>query len=162
MNKLMTIGVIVLVAIVAVSYLAWSFADGGNGESDASPVRGTEDMGDMVSGSNEISGTADVDLGDEDVTFVLTGENFKFVRDGNDNPELRVKRGDVVRVEFTSAQGFHDWVVDEFGATTRQVRPEDGMTYVEFVADKTGAFEYYCAVGQHRANGMWGMLIVSD
>jgi len=33
-------------------------------------------------------------------------------------------------------------------------------TSVTFVADKTGTFEYYCSVGNHRAQGMVGKLIV--
>ena len=93
-------------------------------------------------------------------TFALTGENFKFVMDGLDNPDIRVKKGDKVRIEFTSTKGFHDWVVDEFNAATERVRDTDGSTFVEFVADKTGTFEYYCSVGEHRANGMKGKLIV--
>jgi plastocyanin len=92
--------------------------------------------------------------------FVLTGENFKFVKGGLDNPEIRVKKGDRVRIEFTSTQGFHDWVVDEFDAATDQIRDTDGKTYVEFVADKKGTFEYYCSVGKHRENGMWGILVI--
>jgi len=31
---------------------------------------------------------------------------------------------------------------------------------VEFTADTPGEFEYYCSVGQHRANGQVGKLIV--
>lgn len=91
--------------------------------------------------------------------FVLTGENFKFLMDGQEALEIRVKKGDKVRVEFTSVDGFHDWVVDEFDAATKRVQT-DGTTFVEFVADKKGTFEYYCSVGQHRANGMRGQLIV--
>lgn len=93
-------------------------------------------------------------------TFILTGENFKFVMDGQDNPEIKVKQGDKVRIEFSSTQGFHDFVIDEFDAATQQVRDTDGSTYVEFTADKKGTFEYYCSVGEHRANGMWGNFIV--
>ncbi len=93
------------------------------------------------------------------VTFKLTGENYKYVLDGVDNPELRVKQGDKVIVEFESTQGFHDWAVDEFGKTGR-VRTDDGVTTVEFIADKKGTFEYYCSVGNHRALGMKGNLIV--
>jgi plastocyanin len=93
-------------------------------------------------------------------TFLLTGENFKFVMDGVDNPDIRVKQGDSVRIEFTSTQGFHDWVVDNFNAATEKVRDAEGSTFVEFIADKKGNFEYYCSVGQHRANGMKGNLIV--
>jgi plastocyanin len=99
---------------------------------------------------------------DDTKTFVLTGENFKFMMDGVEAPELRVNEGDTVRIEFTSTDGFHDWVVDEFGATPR-VRSGEGdgsSTFVEFVADEVGTFEYYCSVGQHRANGMVGNLIV--
>jgi plastocyanin len=91
--------------------------------------------------------------------FILTGENFKFVMNGIDNPDINVKKGNRVRIEFASTQGFHDWVVDEFGASTDKIS-EGGLTSVEFVADKKGTFEYYCSVGQHRANGMKGNLVV--
>jgi plastocyanin len=93
-------------------------------------------------------------------TFVLTGENFKFVMNGNNNPEIRVQQGDIVRIEFSSTQGLHDWVVDEFGALTDRVRDTDGSTFVEFVVDQRGTFEYYCSVGTHRQQGMEGSLIV--
>ncbi len=53
----------------------------------------------------------------------------------------------------------HDWVVDEFDAKIAQVAAGK-TTSVEFVADKTGTFEYYCSVGKHRQNGMVGKLIV--
>ena len=93
-------------------------------------------------------------------TFILTGENFKFVMNSVDNSEIKVKQGDKVRIEFVSTKGFHDWVLDEFDAATGQVRDTDGMTFVEFVADKKGTFEYYCSVGEHRANGMKGAFVV--
>jgi len=97
--------------------------------------------------------------GSAPVTFVITGENFKFVMNGQDNPDIKVKVGDTVRIEFSAAEGFHDWVVDEFSARTEQVRPGT-PTSVEFVADKAGTFSYYCSVGEHRALGMEGNLIV--
>ena len=96
---------------------------------------------------------------DEIELFVLTGENFKFVQGGEDNPDLVVSQGDTVRIEFTSAAGFHDWVVDAFNAATSQVK-DPSSTSVEFVADKKGTFEYYCSVGSHRAQGMFGNLVV--
>ena len=92
-------------------------------------------------------------------TFVLTVVNFKFLMNGQEAPELRVKEGDRVRIEFTSTDGFHDWVVDEFNAATEKIQT-DGSTFVEFVADKKGTFEYYCSVGEHRVKGMVGNLIV--
>jgi nitrite reductase (NO-forming) len=73
--------------------------------------------------------------------------------------EMRVTQGDTVKVVFTSTDGFHDWVVDEFNARTKQIQTGE-TSEVTFVADKAGTFEYYCSVGQHRAKGMVGTLIV--
>ena len=100
-----------------------------------------------------------VDNSEDVKTFVLDGENFKFIQDGVDNPEIKVKEGDKVRIEFTSVGGFHDWVVDEFNAATERVN-EGGSTFVEFIADKKGTYEYYCSVGQHRSFGMKGVFVV--
>ena len=91
-------------------------------------------------------------------TFIVTGENFKFVMNGVDNPEIRVKEGDRVRIEFTSTQGFHDFVIDAFGAT-KQIWAGNS-TFVEFTADKKGEYEYYCSVGKHREMGMKAKFIV--
>jgi len=87
-------------------------------------------------------------------TFTVHGSNYKF-----DVTEIRVREGDTVTINFEASEGFHDWVVDEFSAATPQVKPGQPTT-VTFVADKTGVFTYYCSVGQHRANGMVGTLIV--
>lgn len=86
----------------------------------------------------------------------LTAANFKFGAS-----EITVKKGDRVRIELKVVDGFHDWVVDEFNAKTAQVKAGEKTT-VEFVAEKAGTFEYYCSVGQHRANGMVGKLIVTE
>tara|TARA_B100000745_G_scaffold300059_1_gene252575 strand:- start:123 stop:608 length:486 start_codon:yes stop_codon:yes gene_type:complete len=90
----------------------------------------------------------------EPKVFNISGKNFAF-----DVTQMRVKEGDTVTVNFESADGFHDWVVDEFSAATNQV-PVGTPTSVTFVADKAGTYEYYCSVGSHRAQGMTGTLIV--
>ena len=95
----------------------------------------------------------------QEKNFVISGENFKFVINGKDSPEIRVKKWDTVRIEFTSKSGFHDWVVDEFDAATEKVKT-GGTTTVEFIADQTGTFEYYCSVWSHRANWMVWKFIV--
>ncbi len=87
-------------------------------------------------------------------TFDLTGKNFAF----NQN-EIRVKLGDKVKINFQSTQGFHNWSIDDFKAFTKQVNLGES-TSVEFVADKSGTFEFYCSVGPHRQLGMIGKLIV--
>ena len=96
------------------------------------------------------------------VTFVVTGENFFFEMNGDRNPDLRVKEGDTVRIEFTSTDGFHDWVVDEFDAATERVST-GGTSTVEFVADKTGTFPMICQVFCGSGHGgMKGKLIVEE
>ena len=89
-------------------------------------------------------------------TFSVTGTEFRFSL-----PEMRVKQGDTVRVTLTNGGTMpHDWKVDEFNAATKIVAPGGQPETVEFVAGEAGTFEYYCSVGQHRANGMVGKLIV--
>lgn len=102
---------------------------------------------------------ADVDVAvdaeaTEPMVFNITGQNFAF-----SDTEMRVPVGTTVTVNFTSTGGFHDWVVDEFGAATERVNA-GGSSSVTFVADEAGTFEYYCSVGSHRAQGMVGTLIV--
>ena len=94
------------------------------------------------------------------VTFDLTGENYDYYLDGEENPTLRVDEGDTVRVRFESVEGYHDWRLDAFDAATEAVGVGDGVTEVEFVADEKGTFEYYCSIGRHRQLGMEGTLVV--
>jgi len=86
----------------------------------------------------------------------FTLDSFDF---GYSIKEIRVIEGDTVTINLTNSDGFHDWVVDEFGAATEKIQA-GGQTSVTFVADKAGSYEYYCSVGSHRANGMVGTLIV--
>jgi len=85
---------------------------------------------------------------------VVRGNNFTF-----DTKEIRVKEGTTVRVVFENSGGSHDWVLDEFDARTKMLKSGESET-IEFVASKKGSFEYYCSVGEHRAMGMVGKLIV--
>ncbi len=87
-------------------------------------------------------------------TFNVDGTPFAF-----SVKEMKVKQGDTVKIVFTNKEGFHDWVIDEFNARTKQIAAGKSET-IEFVADKKGTFEYYCSVGSHRAMGMKGNLIV--
>jgi nitrosocyanin len=86
--------------------------------------------------------------------FTVDGKNFSF------SPStLTVKRGDRVKITFKNTEGTHDFRIDEFNAKT-QVIKSGTLETIEFTADKTGSFEYYCSVGSHRAMGMKGTLIV--
>jgi len=103
----------------------------------------------------EITGEV-VPINDKVISFDVVGTNFEFSQ-----KEIRVKKGQIVKINFQVAEGFHDFVLDEFGVRTSRYRDTGGET-VEFTADKTGVFEYYCSVGEHRSWGMRGNLIVEE
>jgi plastocyanin len=87
-------------------------------------------------------------------TFTVDAQNFSFSM-----KEIKVKKGDRVKIVLVNKGGFHDWVVDEFNAKTKQIGAGSTDT-IEFTADKVGTFQFYCSVGNHRAMGMVGNLIV--
>lgn len=72
--------------------------------------------------------------------------------------EMRVKKGDMVRVKATNTKGMHDFVIDELGV--KKELPLNEEVVIEFTADKSGEFVYYCSKPGHRAKGQWGKLIV--
>lgn len=86
--------------------------------------------------------------------FTVTGSNYKF-----EPSTLAVKKGDKVKITFKNAGGFHDLVIDKFNVKTPIIKSGDQAS-IEFTADKTGTFQYYCSVGNHRAMGMVGTLTV--
>lgn len=73
--------------------------------------------------------------------------------------EIKVKKGEKVKIVFTSKDMMHDFNVDELGIKSPIVKSGQTAEF-EFTADKVGTFEYYCSVGQHKAQGQIGKLIV--
>lgn len=133
-NNNLVVGIVVLFALIA-GWLLLTYANSAVAPvSDALPV--IEETGEV----HEIS--------------VKMGSYYYDVE------EIRVKAGDRVRITVESVDGFHDLVIDEFDVETQRLRPSEGTDTVEFVADKVGTFEYYCSVGEHRALGQIGTLIV--
>lgn len=103
--------------------------------------------------STGITGSSSADM-KEAKTFIVDGSNFTF-----SVKEIKVNKGDTVKVVFNNKEGTHDWNLDEFNAHTKKIGEGQSDT-VTFVAEKAGTFEYYCSVGQHRQMGMKGNLIV--
>lgn len=87
-------------------------------------------------------------------TVEVKGLNFSF-----DTKEIRVKKGDKLTVKFTNTEGFHDFIIDELGVTTKPI-PQGTSEEVTIPTDKVGTYVYYCGVGNHRAQGMEGKLII--
>lgn len=115
---------------------------------------GEEEVSESISTDMEAEEVVEPESASVEHVFILDSFNY-----GYSETELRVKEGDTVTIQLTNSDGFHDWVVDEFGAATEKIQA-GGNTSVTFVADKKGTFEYYCSVGAHRAQGMVGNLIV--
>lgn len=86
--------------------------------------------------------------------YVVTASNYKF------SPiKITVKKGEKSRIVLKNTEGMHDFRVDELKISTAVIGngQED---FVEFTPDKTGTFEFYCSVGNHRAMGMVGTIVV--
>jgi plastocyanin len=73
--------------------------------------------------------------------------------------EIHVKKGQKVKITLKNDGGLHDFVIDELHVKSDRIKSGES-TIIEFTPDKTGTFEYYCSVGNHRQMGMKGNLIV--
>lgn len=75
--------------------------------------------------------------------------------------EIKVKKDDKVKIVMTSKDMMHNFNIDELNVKIPVTKSGQTNT-VEFVADTAGTFEFYCSVGQHRANGQVGTIIVEE
>lgn len=82
--------------------------------------------------------------------ITMTAQRFSF------NPgTITVNKGDTVKISIRSTDVTHGFTISEFGINV-QLTP--GKTeIIEFIADKTGTFRFYCSVpcgtGHGRMNG---------
>lgn len=88
--------------------------------------------------------------------FTISNDHFSYTPNN-----ITVKKGDNVKITFNNTGGTHDLKIDEFAVATPILGANKSAT-VEFKATKTGSFQYYCSVGNHRAMGMWGTLTVTE
>lgn len=128
--------------------------------SDGSPDENTPQETDTSSNgtSQEIEISDEINSEVEISTDVkeFTVDSFSF---GYSMEEIKVNEGDTVTINLTNSGGFHDLVIDDFDASTAAISAGDTAS-VTFVAGKKGVYEFYCSIGNHRAQGMVGNLIV--
>lgn len=130
---------LIIVVVVVLGWAGYALFNKGEAPKVAEPI--------IV---DEVVVTTDTEVKE----FVVTGSNFAFAPS-----TMKVNKGDTVRIVFQNSGGNHDWVIDEFNARTKMIGSGQTET-IEFVADQSGTFEYYCSVGTHRQMGMKGTLIV--
>lgn len=75
--------------------------------------------------------------------------------------EIRAKKGEKIKIVMKSVDMMHDFVIDELGIKMPVTKSGETGS-VEFTAENAGSFVFYCSVGQHRANGQVGTLIVEE
>lgn len=100
-------------------------------------------------------GTSDT-IGADGVREIrVEGSEFKFSL-----ASLTLKKGEKIRLILgNTGEMKHDFVVDELNVRTKIINNGETDT-IEFTPETAGTFEFYCSVGQHRTNGMKGMLTV--
>lgn len=166
--------ILTLLVLIGLGYLAWVFvfdtneavAPTNTESKDVSAEETNNTTSDVVSAEETNAtakgdSTADVEVTEN--TEVTTGDNQTIAMVGTnyayDVSEIRAEVGDTITIDFVSEEGFHDIVIDEFDVASERVS-EGESTSVTFTVDRPGTFEYYCSVGNHRALGMVGTLVV--
>lgn len=151
---------IAIVALAAIAVLGAGFLIAGRKGS----LLNTESLAPRVLNPAEVSPTPQTEntapvsgtTAETKKDIAIEARNFSFSLSS-----IRAKRGERVTLILKNTGGFHDLIIDEFGAATRRIRDGEEDT-ISFVAHKTGVFEYYCSVGNHRAMGMKGTLTVTE
>lgn len=145
--------VLVIVVLALVAGGVWFIKNSGS----AAP---TTEQTDVVSPStttpaSDSAETKETMVNDNAKEVVIEASEFKF------SPvTLTFKKGETVKLVLNNIGKMpHDFVVDELGVRTKKIVGGDSDT-IEFTPEKTGVFEYYCSVGQHRQNGMVGKVTV--
>ncbi|MBI2593960.1 cupredoxin domain-containing protein [Candidatus Daviesbacteria bacterium] len=149
MNKNLIIGIFIALVIAGGGWLFFK------GQSvSTQPANETIAPITEVPASGNVEESTDSSMTKQVKEFSVTGSSFKF-----EPAEVKVNKGDTVKITFVNAGGFHDFNIEGYDVKTKQGNGPSEET-VTFVASKAGEFPFYCSVGQHRSKGMEGKLIV--
>lgn len=122
-------------------------------ESDQNNTTGEE----TVENTNEQTEDETQEQQGDVIELDISMKDFTF-----DVKEINAKAGDTVRLNLSSENGLHDFVIDEFDVQSSLLDSGESEVF-EFTipADaESGEYEYYCSFGSHRVMGMTGKLIV--
>lgn len=139
---------IIVIVIVLIAGAAYLFTT-----SNKQPV---VDDTTEINQQEEIVDDTQMEADTDAVVIEVSGANFTFTPS-----TMTVKKGQKVKVVFTANDMQHDFVIDELDVRS-QVVTAGNTTEVEFTPTEAGEFEYYCSVGNHRAQGMVGTLTVTE
>lgn len=117
------------------------------------------DKGETVPNENQIvenndSAAGGIELATQE--FTVDGTSFSFTPN-----KIEVFKGDKIKINFNNKAGTHDMRIEGYNVGTKVLQAGQSESF-EFIADKSGTFEFYCSVGNHRAQGMKGSLVVKE
>ena len=140
-NNGLIIGIVVLLIVGAGAYFVFGAGKKSNQPSSA--------------GTAQVATTSPETSQDPNVkTFTVEGSSFAY------NPAtITVNKGDSVKITFKDIDSKHNLIIDGYNVSTDIIGTGKTDT-IEFIADKTGTFKYYCSLPGHEAQGMTGKLIV--
>ncbi|OGL96332.1 hypothetical protein A2318_00115 [Candidatus Uhrbacteria bacterium RIFOXYB2_FULL_45_11] len=101
--------------------------------------------------TNDTIPVTEVALGNEQIRVDMEVKDFTF------SPKIiNAKAGETIKLTFTKVEGTHTFVIDGITNVKAEIK-----TGVIFKAPTTpGSYPFYCNIGNHRAMGMEGTLIV--
>jgi plastocyanin len=167
MNKTTTIVIIILILGLGIWALARNDDMSMNDDSMNTSLSGSPESETNDTDLNQPTTPADTSTGADVSTGVSTGVTVGAVKSFTiestnysfSTTNMTVNKGDKVRITLKNTQGSHDLKVDGYDVKTK-LMTSPGEDTIEFTADKSGTFEFYCTYGNHRAMGMKGTLTV--
>lgn len=84
----------------------------------------------------------------------VTASNYSY-----DVREIRAKKGENLKVLFINQEGMHDFVIDDLNVKSGTVMGGNSVE-LSIPTDVPGTYEYYCSIGDHKARGMVGKVII--
>ena len=86
---------------------------------------------------------------------------FMMAENGETNPTIVVKRGEVVKITLVNGDGItHNIAVPKLGVASSYVGKAGEEASIVFKAEKVGEYEYLCTVPGHAEAGMIGKIVV--
>lgn len=155
MNKNLTIGIVVLLLLGLGGYFMISNSTINETVTDTQESM-VVDLSEETSDVEEM--ITDEDLGTEageELEILITASDFQF-----DPNKFTVEAGQQVVLTLNSSGMPHDIVFEDLDVRTEIIMSGNSETITFTAPDEPGEYAYYCSVGNHRALGMEGVMIV--
>ncbi len=159
-NPMLIIGFVAVLAIAGIGYMISNRGNNNKQPTDTQMQAETQTEEKKMAPTEAMmeAGTESAEAMQQDEVKIINVEAGSFYYKPN---EIRVKKGQKVKIVMKSVSMMHDFVIDELDV--RMPVTKNGETgEVEFTPTQVGEFEYYCSVGQHRANGQVGKIIIEE